>query len=727
MKKRLLIVSNRLPVIVEKGKKGLDFKFSAGGLATGLASFYKSYDSIWIGWPGITSDKTTKEEREEIRNRLRDDFNCVPVFLSRRDIEKYYQGFSNKTLWPLFHYFTQYVTHDRGLWNAYKAVNEKFGEIVSGMAGKDDIIWIHDYHLMLLPELIRKELPNAEIGYFHHIPFPSFEIFRLLPWRTEIIRGLLGSDVVGFHTDDYARHFLISVQRLLGYEYAMGQIHAHDRTVRADIFPMGIDYDKFSGTGRSTEVKKEAGKLGKRLKGYSVILSLDRLDYTKGIIQRLEAFDTFLERNQKYREKVVFVLVLLPSRTQVEQYRILKREIDELVGKINGRYGTIGWSPIRYLYRYLAFPELAALYNIADVCLVTPLRDGMNLIAKEYLASKVQGKGVLIISEMAGASKELSEAIIVNPHNKEEVVGAMCEGLEMPLKEQERRNTAMQQRLSRYNVVRWAEEFIERLENAKKNQKEMETRLLNHAARQRLLNDYKVSEKRLLLLDYDGTLIPFFGRPERARPGKKLLRLLDAIASRTGNKIVLLSGRGKDLLEQWFGSLGIGLVAEHGVWLKGKDQWEMIEPLTSDWKEEIRPLLELYMDRTPGSFIEEKEYSLAWHFRRAGSELSKTRARELIDELLTLTANLNLQITEGKKVVEVKNSGINKGRAALRCIAAETWDFILAMGDDRTDEDMFEVLPDTAYSFKVGLGSSLAKFNLKSREEVDILLEELAP
>jgi trehalose 6-phosphate synthase/phosphatase len=722
---RLLIVSNRLPISIEKKKRGLYFHQSAGGLATGLGSFHKSYDSLWIGWPGITWDKTNEEERRDIEAKLVSKFNCYPVFLSQNHIEKYYHGFSNKTLWPLFHYFTQYVAHDKGFWETYNQVNQLFAQVICTTAKKNDIIWIHDYHLMLLPSLVRQRLPNATIGFFHHIPFPSFEIFRLLPWRKELAKGLLGADVIGFHTNDYARHFLSSLHRLLGYEYSLGQIHAHDRIIRVDTFPMGIAYERFSEATQDQEVQKEVIKVRKRLLGRKVILSVDRLDYTKGIPQRLEAFDTFLGKNPQYRGKIIFILAAGPSRTQVEYYKLLKKQIDELVGRINGKYGTIGWTPIWYLYRLLPFPALTALYSIADVCLVTPLRDGMNLIAKEYLATRTDGQGVLILSEMAGAEKELGEAIIINPNNRERVVEALEQALTMPKEEQKARNRVMQKRIQRYSVVRWAKEFIDELAHTKKLQKEMHARILTPEMEMRLLSDYHKARRRLLLLDYDGTLIPFFDRPEKARPGDGLLELLENLAANPKNEVVLLSGRDKETLEEWFHTIDLSLIAEHGVWLKEK-QWEMIEPLTKEWKEKIRPILELYMDRTPGSFIEEKEFSLVWHYRKTDSELSTMRVTELTEELINLTANLNLQILEGSKVVEVKNSGINKGRAALRWVAKEQWDFFLAIGDDRTDEDMFEAVPEKAYSLKVGLSSSLAKFNLKSQGDVLMLLEKLS-
>ncbi len=727
---KLLIVSNRLPISVVKKRGGkLGFQGSAGGLATGLGSFYKSYQSLWIGWPGVTLEKITEEKKEEIGEKLTAE-SCSPIFLSQEEFENYYYGFCNKTIWPLFHYFPLYTIYDENFWEAYKRVNEAFCDVVVEVAEPGDIIWVHDYHLMLLPKLIREKLQDTTIGFFLHIPFPSFEIFRLLPYRNEILEGLLGADLVGFHTYDYVRHFLDSVSRILGYEHSFCQIATSNRVIRADTFPMGIDYERFAKARENPEVQKEineirekAGKADER----KIILSIDRLDYTKGISQRLEAFDLFLEQNPEYKEKVSLVLVANPSRTGIEHYMWLKKEVDELVGKINGKHGTIAWMPVWYMYRFLSFNPLVAFYNLADVALITPLRDGMNLIAKEFTATKTDGKGVLILSEMAGAAKELGEAIIVNPNNKEGVAEAIKEALEMPDEEQIERNSIMQNRLKRYNVMLWARDFMERLSQIKEVQQELHARRLTYETQKKLISNYLESNKRLILLDYDGTLVPFAKEPEKAKPDEEILRLLKALAQEPENDVVIISGRDKETLEKWFGSLNAGLVAEHGVWIKEKKEgtWEMIEPLMNDWKEEIRPILELYMDRTPGSFIEEKDFSLVWHYRKADPELASVRSRELKDDILHLTANLNLGVLEGSKVIEIKNTGINKGRIALHWLSKEKWDFILAIGDDWTDEDTFDVLPESAFSIKVGLGPSRARFNLDSVTNVRLLLEEV--
>ena len=719
---RLLIVSNRLPITVQERRGELQVEPSVGGLATGLSSWYKSSNSLWIGWPGVAG----KEIEKDVEARLLSE-DCYPVPLSEHDVEAYYHGFSNRTIWPLFHYFPLHAEYSEEFWRAYERVNTTFADLIAEIARPNDLIWIHDYHLMLLPRLLRQRLPRAAIGFFLHIPFPSFEIFRLLPWRERILEGLLGANLVGFHTYDYTGHFLDSVHHLLGYEPTMGQVTTANQIVRADTFPMGIDYERYSGISEDAKVQAERKRVRKKLGEHQVILSVDRLDYTKGIPERLEAFSAFLDRHPRFRRKVVLVLVVVPSRTRVEHYLQLKRRVDELVGQINGKHGTIGWMPIWYLYRSLPFYSLGALYGLADVALVTPLRDGMNLVAKEYTAAQTDGKGVLILSETAGAAQELGEAVIVNANNQEEIAGALVRALEMPEREQVERNRIMQTRLKRYNVVRWADEFVDKLLQAKRLERQMEEKALSLEMQGKLVDDFRQSNRALLLLDYDGTLVPFSARPAEAMPGIKLLRLLRGLAGNPRNEVVLISGRDKDTLEKWFGNLRVSLVAEHGVWIKEKGgMWQTIETLTNEWKKEIRSILESWVDRTPGAFIEEKEFSLVWHYRKANPELGELRARELINNVSNITANLNLQVLAGSKVVEVKNAGIDKGRMALRYLSREKWDFVMAVGDDWTDEDTFKVLPPTAWSIKVGFGASAARFSLGSPDKVTSLLAKMA-
>jgi trehalose 6-phosphate synthase/phosphatase len=732
--KRILIVSNRLPITVEEKESRLKFQVSAGGLVSGLSAYLDSlkgssftkFDYIWVGWPGsVVPDKI----KEKLRSKALTEFNACPVFLSERAMDKFYQGFCNKTIWPLFHYFPSYTVYDQDYWIQYQRVNEIFCDAVMQIVKPDDIVWIHDYHLMLLPGLIRERMPHIPIGFFLHIPFPSFEIFRLLPgkWRREILEGLLGADLVGFHTHDYTQYFLRCVLRILGYDHSMGQILFNNYMVKAETLPMGIDFHRFYNASSSPEVQKEKYISKNTLANLKVISSIDRLDYTKGTLNRLRGYEAFLDKNPQWHGRVVLVLVVVPSRIGVEHYQQMKRQIDELVGKINGRFSSINWTPILYQYKFLPFHPLVALYGLSQVALVTPLRDGMNLIAKEYVATRSDKTGVLILSEMAGASKELGEAIIINPSNVEEIADALKQALEMPKEEQIRRNEVMQTRLKRYDVVRWANDFIQDLLSLKEKQKRLDAKLLSPYVKKQLIGDFTKAERRLLLLDYDGTLVPFAGLPQMAKPNEELIEILKSFSDDQKTEVSLISGRDKDTLQNWFGTLDLKLIAEHGAWLKEKNEdWKMIKPLTNDWKPQILPILEIYADRLPGSFVEEKEFAIVWHYRRADPESASMRAKELVDDLVNFTANIDVQILQGSKVVEVRCAGVNKGIASMHFISQDDFDFILAVGDDWTDEDLFKALPETAYSIRVGLTQSYARFNLYSQTGVIELLRELA-
>ncbi len=723
--KRIILVSNRLPITVEKKKGVLHFHRSVGGLATGLDSFHQSRECMWLGWPGLSNDRIDNLEQAEITSELWKE-RCVPVFLSRTEQDRFYSGFSNRTIWPLFHYFPQYATFQTDLWESYVHVNQLFCNEIIKHINKDDLIWVHDYQLMLLPSLLREQLPGASIGFFLHIPFPSLEIFRLLPWRKQLLEGLMGSDLIGFHTYDYLRHFLNSARRLLGCENTFCQIAYKGRTVKSDVFPMGIDYDRFSKISTSPEVAKEISSIRRKNGNQKLIIAIDRLDYTKGILQRLAAFDLFLDRHPRFKEKVTMILIEVPSRTSVESYRLLKKEIDEQIGRINGKHGNIGWVPVLNLYRSLPFATLAALYTTSEVALVTPLRDGMNLVAKEYVATKQKNPGVLILSEMAGAAREMGEALIVNPNNSEEIAEAIREALEMNEEEQSSRIRSMQTRLQRYDVKRWAQDFVAKLENTLELQAKLQTLRLSKQARNTLLEKAANSKKTLILLDYDGTLVSFQNKPEKAEPDEKLKKLLLELNSDPSRSVAIISGRDKISLEKWFGESGILLCAEHGVWLKEpQGHWATIEPQQSDWKEEIRPILQLFTDRTPGALLEEKDFSLAFHYRNADPELAQLRVRELMDALIHLVSNRNLSVMEGNRVIEIKNAGINKGTVALKLLERDDWDLVIAAGDDVTDEYMFSSLPPDAYSIKVGLDPSKARYNLETVKEMRHLLEQL--
>jgi len=723
MRHRLFTVSNRLPVQFSKRKGVITYQPSVGGLATGLSSLRKAYDLRWLGWPGLIS--TDPVEQAGITASL-GKLDMTPLFLNKEELELYYEGFSNKTIWPLFHYFTQFVDYDASFWQAYKQVNQRTADAVLAASDPGDLIWIHDYHLMLVPGMIRARRPDAVIGYFLHIPFPSFELFRTLPWREELISGVLGADLVGFHTYDYARHFISASLRLADVEQSLTQLVYGDRIIQVDSFPMGIDFDKFDSARSRSPVMRQVRELEPRLEGRKVILSIDRLDYSKGILQRLMGFRRFLELYPEFHEKTKLLMVLVPSRSQVEAYKDLRTKVNEWVGQINGEFSTIGWSPVSHLYRAYGFDSLAALYQLADVCLVTPFRDGMNLVAKEYIACRADESGVLILSEMAGAAEELREAISINPNDIDDIAAALHTALTMPEEKQKESMHKMRERLKRYDVMRWSDDFIHSLEHAHSASQMIRSKEITESVLKKIMTDYERSEHPVIFLDYDGTLRPFEDLPQMAIPDAALLDLLAEVSEPGKCECIIISGRDRATLQKWFGHLPVGLVAEHGAWIsRGGGDWRTIEELDESWKGDIRIILNQFVERTPGSMIEEKNYSLVWHYRKADVGLAEVRARELLSRLGSIAGPLDLQVLQGSKVIEIKNTGIHKGRAALQLLQEQSHDFLMALGDDWTDEYLFKSLPADAYTIKVGIRATAAQYCVRNVSQARDLLAGL--
>lgn len=731
----LHIVSNRLPFSIETDEGEILLKPSVGGLATGMNSVYKDYNGKWIGWPGVASDAHSSVQIDAIDAKLLSE-GCVSVHLTNHEVEAFYEGFCNNTIWPLFHYFAQYVDFESEYWDVYVDVNQKFADKVLEVVNDGDFVWVHDYQLMLVPEMIKSKKPGITVGYFLHIPFPSYEVFRILPWRIDLLRGLLGADLLGFHTYDYERHFLSCVRRLFGYEISFNQIHIDDRIVVADAFPMGIDYAKFYEAAikiHHTPVK-ERSEVHRELEKYFLIdpdrrlvLSIDRLDYSKGIPNRLRAFEKFLQNHQEFLGKVTLVMLAVPSRGNVVHYQRLKSEVEELVGRINGLYGNINYTPVWYFYRSMPFENLVELYSLSDVALITPVRDGMNLVAKEYVASRINQTGVVILSEMAGVAKEMGEAIIINPNDENEVEKAILQAFEMPVAEQEKRMRVMQERLKRYDVFKWAKEFVGALKKVNKIQRDFLAKKITPEIQNEIILKMNKASQRAIFLDYDGTLKGFHNDPQEVMPDDELLGIIDKLTSDSNNVVTLISGRDKETLGKWFLGRKVNLICEHGVWLRRYDgDWEMLASVSNTWMPMIRPVLENFVDRTPGSFIEEKNYSLVWHFRKSEPELGELRANELKDELTQMIANHNLEIMEGNKVVEVKTGGINKGVAANRFLASMNADFILAIGDDWTDEFLFRELPEGSITIKVGLKHTKAIYKLETVDAVRAFLTKLS-
>ncbi len=727
---KTIIVSNRLPLQVSINDNSFEINPSVGGLATGMKSVHADGDGIWVGWSGIPEDNLSPSLSEKINREIKK-AKCLAVGLNNKDIEDYYEGFSNKALWPLFHYFMEYTNFEQQEWEAYKRVNQKFADVVLDTIEDGDTVWIHDYQLLLLPQMIKNKKPNTTIGFFLHIPFPSYEIFRTFPWRKEILKGMLGADLLGFHTYDYERHFLSSIKRILRLDVNFNLINYKDRRIKVDSFPMGIDYDKFYSAATEQSGKpKEKSELYQRLQTHNnenkkLILSIDRMDYTKGIPNRIKAFEYFLDKYPQYKENVRLIMLAVPSRSNVPQYKKLKRETDELVGRVNGKFSTVSWTPIWYFYRALPFSGLIDLYTSSKVALITPIRDGMNLVAKEYVATRINKDGVLILSEMAGASKEMNGALLINPNSFEDFANNLDRALSMPIEEQQKRMTSLQKRVKRYNVEKWATEFLKSLEETKALKSSFLAKKLVGEYEQNFVTDYSQKKNKLILLDYDGTLVGFKDNPQDAKPNTELYELLDKINAQKNTTLVLISGRDRETFQKWFGHKDYNLVTDHGVWLYQNNEWIALERLKTDWMESIYPILETFVDRTPGTFIERKNFSLAWHYRIADPELAKIRTIELNTVLTSMVSNNDLSVLKGNKVIEIKSSNVNKGRATSRIILQQDFDFIAVIGDDWTDEYMFEEVPESAYTIKVGIDKTSAKYRIDNPESVLQLLAKL--
>lgn len=719
---KILIIANRLPVKIERTEDSFVVKRSEGGLATGLGSLETDAEMHWVGWPGVHVDD--ENEKQEITEKL-NELNYHPVFLSGEQIENYYEGYSNSTIWPLCHYFFAYIQYKAEYWEAYRQVNTLFCEEALPFIEDDDIVWIQDYQLMLLPKKIRDKKPKVNIGYFHHIPFPSYELFRVLPEREQVLEGLLGADLIGFHTHDYMRHFISAIYRVLDLNCNLDEISLKDRIVHVDAFPMGINYEQYHRAPSLPEVKKISKRLIEELGNQTIVLSVDRLDYSKGILHRLNGFANFLENHPEYHKKVSLAMIVVPSRDAVDRYADLKTRIDQYIGKINGMYSTLGWTPVYYFYQSFPFNELVALYDIADIAMVTPLRDGMNLVAKEYLATKRGKPGVLILSEMAGAAIELTDAIIINPNDTQEIEAAILQALTMPKKEQRIRLNNMQKRISTQTVKKWANDFVKELLYISKQNNEIFQKIVGKRQLSQIKKEYDQAYTRLILLDYDGTLSPFVKNPEDAVPSKELLNLLKKMTADKKNKVVINSGRNRQVLDKWFKGIDLDFAAEHGAFFKENHKWHKNVQEKITWDDEILRIIEHTIDKTPRSRMEIKDSSLVWHYRNVDVWLAELRQKQLINALMGPASRLNLQIVPGNKIVEIKSPDFNKGSEVKRLLGKNNYDFILAIGDDTTDEDMFHALPSGGVSIKVGHFSPAAKYRIPVQSSVIPFFENL--
>jgi trehalose 6-phosphate synthase/phosphatase len=723
---RLIVISNRLPYAIEKVCDDVVVRQSSGGLVSAIKSYFEGSTSvedngfdekIWIGCMDAGEEDWALAKEMDAINAP---YTIEPVFPSAELYDAYYNGFANSTIWPLFHYFPNLIEYKKEYYEAYKEVNALFVNKILEIYQPGDIIWVHDYQLMLLPNLLREKLPFAIIGFFLHIPFPSYEMFRLLPteWKRNLLQGLLGADLVGFHTHDYVQHFIQSARMILRVESQYNNIQFKDRLIKADLFPIGIDYKKFREAIIDEDVIGICTKLEEKFARQKLIFSVDRLDYTKGLNYRLDGYEDFLNNHPEWREKVVFILNVIPSRDLIPSYIKRKRLVEEKVSTINGKFSTLDWQPLIYRYNHLDFEELCALYQVADVALITPLRDGMNLVAKEYIASCID-KGVLVLSELTGAASELSESLLVNPTDVHEVADAINTALTMPLMEQRSRLSYMQRRLAEYDVFKWTNDFISCLQEIKQEQNQLKVNVLKEETIEKIKEDFDAAGTRCILLDYDGTLAPYQKVPSMAVPSDELMLLLQQLTDDPANEVIIISGRDAKTLDTWLGHLPLNLIAEHGAAFKMKnEEWKEKVNMSPEWKERLRPMMQLYTSRCAGSFIEEKKSTLAWHYRNCHPDLGFMRSRELKNSLVQLTANTPIQVLDGNKVIEVRMTGVDKGASRMDMINNIQPDFILCIGDDTTDEDMFRMLHDRAYTIKIGRGNTAAQYTILSQMEV---------
>ena len=722
---RLLIVSYRLPFSIQQSEYGIELRQNAGGLVSAVLSMAEQMklaggQAAKIHWVGHADSSLRHIDPALLENEA---FVAHPVFLDESVNKGFYEGFSNNLLWPLFHYFPSFANFQESDFSYYTQANHRFLEELTDLIKPGDLVWIHDFQLMLLPALVRRVFSEATIGYFYHIPFPTYEIVKLLPrtWRQALIQGVLGANVVGFHTPDYVRHFLQSVADVLELPIIGSRVVLPERTVKVHDFPISIDFNKFNTSSQASEVEATRQQNRYLLRENKLIFSVDRLDYTKGITYRLQGYERFLIQNPDWHNKVTFVMTVVPSRDKIAQYQELKREIEETVGRINGLFGTIGWRPIVYSYTSLTFNELLALYTGCDVALITPVRDGMNLVCKEFVACRYDQQGVLILSELAGAAQELPDALIINPTDTQEVADAIRQGLTMPTAEQTNRMIRMQNHLKNHNVFRWSSDFLKAVTDSTRYHMPVETDLPMKS----FINAFAEARQRLLLFDFDGTLAPIVNNPAAARLSDRLKYILSELA--TSNDLVVISGRNRAFLEKTFADIPLYLVAEHGAFLKKPTQpWQRLDLTVDDWRTPVRTIMDLSVGRFAGSFIEEKETTIAWHYRMVDEQEDiETFAVELATNLRRVESSIPLAVIQGNKVIEVKPAQHSKGTVALTILEQKPYNFIISIGDDATDEDMFRQLPNWAYTVKVGPGLTAARYRLARQQDVESLLHHI--
>ncbi|KAF9625256.1 hypothetical protein IFM89_020842 [Coptis chinensis] len=794
---RTIIVANQLPIrasrkVDNKGwvftwdEDSLSLQLKDGLLSSTSSSSSEDRDEVEVIYVGCLREEIHPSEQDEVSQILLDSFKCVPTFLPPDLFTKFYHGFCKQQLWPLFHYMLPLSPDfggrfDRSLWQAYVSVNKIFADkILEVINPEDDFVWVHDYHLMVLPTFLRKRFNRVRLGFFLHSPFPSSEIYRTFPVREELIRGLLNSDLVGFHTFDYARHFLSCCSRMLGltYESKRGYIglEYYGRTVSIKILPVGIHMGQLQSVLSLPETEAKVGELMKQFsdQGKIMLLGVDDMDIFKGISLKLLAMEQLLLQHPDWRGKVVLVQIANPARGRGKDVKEVKNETYSTMKRINNTFGRPGYQPVVLIDQPLQFYERIAYYVVAECCLVTAVRDGMNLIPYEYIISR-QGnekldkvlhlsastpkKSMLVVSEFIGCSPSLSGAIRVNPWNIDSVAEAMDCALGMAEAEKQLRHEKHYRYVSTHDVGYWAHSFLQDLERTCRDHARRRTWGIGFGlgfrvvaldpnftklSTENLVSAYKRTKHRAILLDYDGTLMPQASLDKS--PSSKTIEILNELCRDENNVVFIVSAKSRKTLSEWFSSCDkLAIAAEHGYFLRLKRdaEYETCVPVADcSWKQVAEPVMKLYTETTDGSTIEDKETSLVWSYEDADPDFGYCQAKELLDHLESVLANDPVSVKGAKNVVEVKPQGVNKGLVANRLLKTMQeremlLDFVLCIGDDRSDEDMFEVITSSVggpalsptaevFACTVGRKPSKAKYYLDDAGEVVRLMEGLA-
>ncbi|CAN1167286.1 Alpha,alpha-trehalose-phosphate synthase [UDP-forming] 1 [Linum perenne] len=695
-KQRLLVVANRLPVsATRKAEDSWNLEISVGGLVSALLGV-KEFDARWIGWAGVhVPDEIGQKALTEalakkvfvisLGNSLLALMNiqrCIPVFLDEDTVHQYYNGYCNNVLWPLFHYLglpqedrLSTTRSFQSQFDAYKRANHMFADVVNEHYEEGDVVWCHDYHLMFLPKCLKQHNSKMKVGWFLHTPFPSSEIHRMLPSRSELLRSVLAADLVGFHTYDYARHFVSACTRILGLEGTPEGVEDQGRLTRVAAFPIGIDSDRFIRALELPKVKESMRDLKQRFAGRKLMLGVDRLDMIKGIPQKILAFEAFLEENPQWREKVVLLQIAVPTRTDVPEYQKLTSQVHEIVGRINGKFGTLTSVPIHHLDRSLDFTALVALYAVTDVALVTSLRDGMNLVSYEFVACQAAKKGVLILSEFAGAAQSLGAgALLVNPWNISDVANSIRYALNMSEDEREKRFHHNYMHVTTHTSQEWAATFVSELNDTVVEAQLRTRQVLPVLPVEDAISRYSRSNNRLLILGFNGSLTEPVDSSGRSggqirelepRLNIELKEILKKLCDDEKTTVIVLSGSDRSVLDDNFDEYKMWLAAENGMFLRlangGEWMTTMPETLNMDWVDSVKHVFEYFTERTPRSHFELRETSLVWNYKYADVEFGRLQARDLLQHLWTgPISNASLDVVHGGRSVEVRAVGVTK-------------------------------------------------------------------